>query len=305
MLTNLRRIFKSGWISFSRNGGLSAATVFIMIMTILLVTSLFLLKDVSQFLISGLQEKVDISVYFKRESLEKDILNVKEEISKIPEVKDVKYVSRDEALETFIQRHEDDPVLMESLKEVGENPFLASLNIKAFAASQYEAISIFLDATLPPSYKNLIEKVDYYQRKPVIERIFSITSGLNQVGIGLSLILAIVAILVAFNTIRLAIYNSREELTIQRLVGASNWFIRGPFLVQGAISGFFATLICLLIFTLICWIFSPKLEALFPGLNIFSYFTSNFFTILLIQLTTGIGLGVISSTIAIRRYLKV
>lgn len=305
MFTLIKRIFKSGWQSFSRDGNIAAANIFIMTMTILLATSLFLLKDISQILISAIREKADISVYFRTAAQEEDILNVQEELSKIPGVKDVEYVSKEKALETFIQKHKDDPVLMGSLEEVGGNPFLAALNVRAFEASQYQAVMNFLDATLEPSYQNLIEKVDYYQRKPVIERIFALTSGVGKVGISLSIVLAIVAILVAFNTIRLAILNQAEEIKIQRLVGASNWFIRGPFLVQGAISGIISTLISLLIFTLICWFLGPKIEFLFSGLNVWKFFIGNFFTIILIQLSTGILLGVISSSIAIRKYLKV
>jgi len=305
MFTLIKRMFKSGWQSFSRDGDIAAANIFIMTMTILLATSLFLFKDISQILISTIREKADISVYFKTAAQEEDILNVQEELSKIPEVKDVEYVSKEKALEDFVQRHKDDPVLMGSLEEVGGNPFLAALNVRAFEASQYQAVMNFLDATLAPSYKDLIEKVDYYQRKPVIERIFALTSGTGKVGISLSIVLAIVAILVAFNTIRLAILNQAEEIKIQRLVGASNWFIRGPFLVQGAISGIISTLISLLIFALICWFLGPKIEFLFSGLNVWKFFTGNFFTIILIQLSTGILLGVISSSIAIRKYLKV
>ena len=305
MFTSIKRIFKSGWQSFSRDGDIAAANVFIMTMTILLATSLFLFKDVSQILISAIREKADISVYFKEAAPEEEILNVQEKLSKIPEVKDVEYVSKEKALEDFVQRHKDDPVLMGSLEEVGGNPFLATLNVKAFEASQYQAVMNFLDATLEPSYKDLIEKVDYYQRKPVIERIFALTSGTGKVGVTLSIVLAIVAILVAFNTIRLAILNQAEEIKIQRLVGASNWFIRGPFLVQGAISGIISTLISLFIFTLICRFLGPKIEFLFSGLNVWKSFTGNFFTIILVQLSTGILLGVISSSIAIRKYLKV
>jgi len=305
MFTSIKRIFKSGWQSFSRDGDIAAANIFIMTMTILLATSLFLFKDISQILISAIREKADISVYFKTAAQEEDILNIQEELSKIPEVKDVEYVSKEKALEDFIQRHKDNQVLMGSLEEVGGNPFLAALNVRAFEASQYQAVVNFLDATLEPVYQNLIEKVDYYQRKPVIERIFALTSGAGKVGIFLSIVLAIVAILVAFNTIRLAILNQAEEIKIQRLVGASNWFIRGPFLVQGAISGIISTLISLLIFALICWFLGPKIEFLFSGLNVWKFFTGNFFTIILIQLSTGILLGAISSSIAIRKYLKV
>jgi len=301
MLVLLKRIIRSGWLNFSRNSGLSLATIFIMVMTISLVTSLFLFRDITQFLISGLQEKVDISVYFKTATPEEDILLFGEEIKKNPEVKNVEYVSREAALESFTQRYKDNPVIMESLGEVG-NPLLASLNIKAREASQYMTVTNFLETS---SYKNLIDKVDYYQRKPVIERIFSITSAINKTGIGLSLILAIVAILVAFNTIRLAIYNSKEEISFMRLVGASDWFIRGPFLVQGAISGFAAAIITLLIFTGALFFLGPKLEILFLGLNIFNSFTGNLGILFLIQIFTGVGLGVVSSIIAIRKYLKI
>ncbi|MBZ9571799.1 ABC transporter permease [Patescibacteria group bacterium] len=301
MFVLIKRIFKSGWLNFKRNSGLSLATIFIMLIVISLATSLFISQKATRFLILSLQEKVDISVYFKEDSPEEDILELKDEISKIPEVKNIEYVSRTEALERFTQRHKDNPLLMASLVEV-ENPFLAALNIKAWEATQYGIVANFLEDN---SSENLIEKVDYYQRKPVIERIFSITSGINKAGIGASLIFGILAILIAFNTIKLAIYNSREEIEIQRLVGASNRFIRGPFLIQGVISGFLATLICLLIFLPLCYFLSPKLEILIPGLNIYSFFVSNFWTLLLIQILTGIGLGVISSIIAIRRYLEV
>ena len=302
MFTSLKRIFRLGWLSFSRDGGISAATCFILVITIFLVSFLFLLQNVSQFLISELQEKVDISVYFKEIAPEEDILKVEKELSQIPEVKNVKYVSREEALQVFIQRHKDNPVLMESLVEVGGNPFLASLNIKAWEASQYQKVADFLKAA---RFENLIEKVDYHQRKPVIERIFSLSAAANQTGILLSIVLVVVAILVTFNTIRLAILNQKEEIQIQRLVGASNWFIRGPFLIQGTISGILAVLFSLSIFALICWALSPKIEFFFPDLNLFSFFTKNFWTLFLIQFFTGIGLGVISSTIAIRKYLKV
>jgi len=302
MWIELKRIYKMGWQSFSRDGGTVIANIFILVLTICLITSIFLLRGVSQFIISKIEEKVDVSVYLKEEIPEPEILNLKEELSQMTEVKSVKYVSKEEALEEFIKRHKDDPVLMKSLEEIGTNPFLASLNIQAAASAQYETIVAFLTE---PDFENLIEKVDYYQRKPVIDRIFSITNSMENVGFLLSIFLILVSFLIVLNTIRLAIYNLREEIEIQRLVGASNWFIRGPFLVQGIIAGFIAAIISLFIFTLSCWILSPKIEFLFSDLNIWKYFTQNIFIVILIQLATGIGLGVISSTIAIKKYLEV
>ena len=301
MFTLIKKIAKFGWQTFSRNLGPSLATIFIIFITLALITSLFLLREVSQFLIATLKEKTDISIYLKTESKEEEILGFKDEILKIPEVKNVEYVSREVAYEEFVQRHKDNPLLMESLVEVG-NPFLASLNIIAGDTINYEKLVNFLENS---SFQNLIEKVDYHQRKPIIEMIFSITSNINRIGIVISLILAVISILVAFNTIRLAIYAQKEEIKIQRLVGASNWFIRGPFIIQGAISGIFAALIVILIFLPLLNFLSPKLETLMPDLNIFSYFISNFWTLLLIQLATGILLGVVSSILAIRKYLEI
>lgn len=302
MFSSIKRIIKSGWINFRRQTGASLATCFIMVLTISLITSLFIFQKTSQFLISSLEEKIDISVYFKEYSEEEDILRVKDKLSGIPEVKEIKYISKEEALEKFTQRHKEDKILIESLREIGLNPFVASLSIKAFNASQYGQISQILENS---NFQNIIDKVDYYERKTVIERIFSITSNLNRAGIFFSLILGLIAILVTFNTIRLTIYNSREEIKIMRLVGASNWFIRGPFLVQGALAGIFAVLITLLILAPSFYFLSPKIEILFPGLNIYSYFSNNFLIILSIQFIFGIGMGIIPSLVAIRKYLEV
>jgi len=299
MFTSLERIIRSGWITFKKQAGFTVATIFIMVITISLITSLFLFQKITKFSISLLQDKVDVSVYFKDTSLEQDILEIKEQIAKIPEVKSVEYVSNEEAKKRLLEKY---PELTESLRETQGMLNLASLNIKAGQADQYAAVANFLENA---PFKNLIQKTDYYQRKSVIEKIFSITFAINRTGIVLSLILAIIAFLVAFNQVRLAISNSKEEIFIQRLVGASNWFIRGPFLIQGVISGFFAALITLLIFIPLVYSLSPKMEVFFPGLNLFSYFINNFFLIILIQILTGIGVGVISSIIAIRKYLKV
>jgi len=299
MLINFKRILKAGWQNFSRDGGIAVATIFILVLAIFLVSTIFLSKDISQFLIASLQEKADISVYFKEFVLEDDILKIKEKLSQVPEVKNVEYVSKEEAIKRLVAKH---PQLIESVQETEGMLRLSSLNVNVFEANQYQPVMNFLESS---NFKDYIDKVDYYERRPVIERIFSLTSLFSKIGISLSIVLIITAILVTFNTIRLAISNQKEEIKIQRLVGASNWFIRGPFLVQGAISGLIAVLITALIFSSICWFLSPKIEFFFAGLNLFHLFIKNFWILLLIQFASGILLAVISSTIAIRKYLRV
>jgi len=302
MFTSLKRTIKNGWINFTRNIGLNIATIFIVLVVILLISFLFAFNTASKILISDIQEKVDISVFFKKEVLPDDILNVKSDITKIPEVKEVEYVSKEQALEKFVERHKNDPLLMESLREVGENPFLASLNIKAQQASQYEQVSKFLETY---SNKNLIEKVDYYERRPIIDKIFSITSSINRGGIIFSFILGAIAILVALNTIRIAISNSSEEIETMRLVGASNWFIRSPFLIQGIIAGGIAVIISFIITLALCYGLDAKVKTVFPGISPFVLFLNNIGQLILIQFITGVGLGIIATGIAVRRYLKI
>ncbi|MCD6528451.1 ABC transporter permease [bacterium] len=301
MFLKIKRIFKFGWLSFRRQSGLSVATIFILVLTIVAITSLYFLQYISQYLIIFLQEKVDISVYFKPEASEEEILKVKEKLSSLPEVKSVEYISKEEALKNFVELNKENPRIMESLEIIGTNPLLAALNIKAQQASQYQAISNFLES----SFEGIIDHTNYPQKRRVIERLFSMTSTINKIGVTLSLILAIITFLVAFNTIKIAIYNSGKEISIMRLVGASNWFIRGPFVIQGMICGAFATLISFVLFGLICYFAGPKLSILAPGLDIFNYFQANVLKILFLQLGFGVGTGVFSSVIAIRKYLNV
>jgi len=302
MFRLFKRVIKTGWKGFKRNIGLNLATILIMVFVISLATLLFLLNPVSKILIADVEKKVDISVYFKEDVSSEYILEIESEIFKIPEVRDIQYISKDQALEKFIEKHQDDPVLMESLTELGSNPFLASLNIRAWESSQYEQVANLLETS---SFRNLIDKVDYHQRKPVIEKVFSVISGLNKIGIFFSIIFALIAVLIAFNTIRIAIYNSGEEISIMRLIGASNWFVRGPFLIQGIIIGFIAVLITVLITFGLCYGFDARIKTIAPDISIYSIFISNFFLLFLIQLATGIGLGIMSSYIAVRKYLKI
>ncbi|MFC1789544.1 cell division protein FtsX [Patescibacteria group bacterium] len=302
MSTSFTRIIKSGWESFTKQGGLSFATCSILIAAILLIASLFFLNNITNRAITDIQSRVDISVYFTKDSFESDIFKLQEALIKIPEVKSAEYVSRDQALENFTQEHQNDLTLLDSINELGENPFLASLNITARDFGQYEEISSYLENV---QSENLIEEIDYYQRKPIIDRISSITSSLKNTGIIVSIILVLVAVLIIFNTIRLTIYSHKEELSIQRLVGASNWFIRGPYLIQGLISGVLSFFVSFFLFALIAWFIGTKLTLLFANLNFFNIFLANFWFLFSIQLLTGIILGVVPTLFAIRRYLSV
>jgi len=272
-----------------------------MIIAIFVFTGLLLSNVLTDKLIRSIQDKVDVSVYLNKDITESDIVLIKQELLKMSEVTMVEYVSKDDALNQFRERHKNDPLIIESLEELGENPLQAILNVKAATPDSYKKIAEFLEQD---KYKDMIEKVNYRQNEAIISKVFQISDAMKKTGIVLSIILALIAGLVAFNTIRLAIYSAREEISVMRLVGASNWFIRGPFLLQGIISGTAAALINWIVFFGVTWRISPQINNFLPGSDIFHYYQTNLFQMLLILLATGIALGAFSSYIAIRRYLR-
>lgn len=301
MWTSFKRIIKWGLKSFWRNGWLSTATISIMVLTLLVITVLLMVNVIANAVLENLEKKVDISVYFKLETLEEEILRVKSQIERLQEVESVDYISQEEALIKFKEAHKDNPVLLQSLEELETNPLEASLNIKAKETSQYASINQFLESVY---YQDLIDKVNYMQNKEVIEKLSKIIIDVKTGGLVLTLLLAIIVFLVTFNAIRLAIYSSREEISVMRLVGASNSFIRGPFLVEGILYGIIATIITVIFLYPIFYFVSPKISGFLPIGDIFVYFRANLFSFFFLLLGVGIILGGLSSFVAVRKYLR-
>jgi len=302
MLLNFQRIIKSGAVSFWRNVWLSTAAVAIMVLNLFVISSFLLGNVVADSLLSSLENKIDISVYFKQDTEEKDILSVKSELMSLGEIKDVNYVSAEEALSQFKERHKGNSILLQSLEEVGDNPFEAALSVKTRQASQYEAVSLFLENG---KYKNLIDGVDFRQNQAMIDKLTYIVGASRKVGGVVSLTFIFIAVLVTFNTIRLAIFSAKEEISVMRLVGASNWFIQGPFMVEGILYGLVASLVTMLIFAPVLSNIAPYLYNFTQSVDIWQYFKDNFWALAALQTAIGVSLGTLSSFIAIRRYLKV
>ena len=275
----LKRILKAGWINFWRNRWLSVATISVMVLAIFVMTSLLIISVLGQTILVGLQNKIDVSVYLKPEVAETDIAKIRSDLMFLDEVRSVEYVSADEALNLFKEKHQDNPILMQSLGELGLNPLQPSLNIKAQAASQYETVVKFLEQG---KYKEMIDSVNYQQNKDLIERVMQFSATTERVGVIISLILALIAGLVTFNTIRLAMYNWREEISVMRLVGAGDWYIRGPFLVEGMLYGVLAAIFTLIIFYPLLYFLSPKISAFIPGSDIFYWFKINLWRLFLL-----------------------
>ncbi|MDP3982089.1 MAG: permease-like cell division protein FtsX, partial [bacterium] len=216
-LLSFKRAWKLGWERVLRDRSSSGAALVVLVVAVLMVSSLVLFQGMSDFVVRRLEQSVDVSAYFKEDVSEEEILSIRQEMLAVPEVQEVEYVSREEALDRFRESRKNDRIVMESLDAVGQNPLLASLNIKAWKTDQYESISLFLEAS---AFAGLIQAIDYHDRAPVIQRL-AVLVGSIQVSVLLAIIaLSAIAVLVVFNTIRLTIYHAKEEIEIMRLVGA-------------------------------------------------------------------------------------
>jgi cell division transport system permease protein len=300
MFVTLTRIIKFGVQAFVRNGLLSVSTIGIMILAAMVFEGLIIFNVVSRSAITTIQDKIDISVYFKSNAPEDSILNIKRSLEGLDEVKDAQYVSREQALADFKARHAGEEVVSQTLDELEQNPLLASLNIKAKDPRQYDTIAQYLSAD---NLADLIEKVTYAQNQVVIDRLIALIETFQKAGITMTVFLAFLAVMVTFTTIRLAIFSASDQLSIMRLVGASNSFIRGPYIIEGIFYGFIAGIVSFLIFIPVMRFASPYVVSFIPEVNLAAYFGTHFLSLFFYQLLFCIGLGVLSGTIAIRRYL--
>ncbi len=303
--TDQKRIIRSGFTNFIRNGIVSIASILVVTITLSVISFLIFVQAVLHTSLAQIEDKVDVTMYFTTLAPEQKILDLKSAVEKLPEVASATYTSAPDALKAFRDRHADDYLTLQALDELPDNPLGATLNIKAKETAQYESIVKVLegDNSLAKDNANIIDKIDYHKNKLVIDRLSAIINGARTLGYLLTLVLIIISIIITFNTIRLTIYYAREEINIMRLVGAENKYIRGPFVVEGVLYGVIATFITIgLYFPITLWLGKHMTD--FLGMDVFSYYLSNFFQIFFIILVSGVVLGSFSSFLAIRKYLR-
>ncbi len=317
ILTYFKRIIRTGFVNFWRNGFLSFAVVVILTLSLTAFGALIFGSAFGGTLIEEVKNKVDINVYFILNAQESDILDLKKTIEKLPEAEKVEYVSRTQALANFKEKWKDNTLILQGLVEIGDNPFPAVLNIKAKEPSQYAGIAGFLDSknSLSKDGTAIVDKINYNQNKLIIDRLGRIIPAVQKTGFIIAIILIIVSVIMTFNTVRLVIYTAKDEIVVMKLVGASNSYIRGPFVMSGVMYGIVAGILTLGILAFFAY-YTDAAILKFTGvkgtqdfgliINVFTkYFLQNFGQIFGIIMGSGIVLGATSSYLAVRRYLNV
>lgn len=298
----LKRVIKFGWQNFWRSKSLAFEVIFVLTLTILVVTGSLFFFALANYFVGNLEQKLDMAVFFKENTPKEDILALKEDLFRFSdEIEFLEYVSREEALRRFKQIHQKDSLYLEALKEIGKNPFLPSLNIKAKSSFAYAKISSFLEKS---RFKENIYKISYFETEKAIKKLFSLTRDIKKWGMILSGLLAFISFLVTLNTIKLTIFHSKEEISTMKIVGAAPFFLWTQFLFQGILYGIFSVIFSNLFFYLSLKILTSQLKDWLLGFSPFFWYKQNFFFLVGVQIAISLFLTLFSSFLALRKSLK-
>ncbi len=298
----LVRTFKEGMTNFYRNGWLTFATVSILATSLYIISVTVVLGLTANLIIVSLQDKINVSVYFNPGVEESKIIEIKDKLADYEEIKSVDYISKDKALEDLLALSSNTEMINKALEEIGENPLPASIVIRANNPEQYEQIVRSVEDSY---FKEDISSVNYIENKKTIDRLSEIVLMSRKIGLIFGLAFVVIGILITFNAIRITMYSHKQEFEVMRLVGASNLYIRMPFVFEGVFYGLVAGVLTMILLFGTSYFISPLTNGSIPQGNLLSFYFSNFFWILGATMLTGVLLGVISGFIAIKRYLKI
>lgn len=287
----------------ARNVWLSVITIIIIVLALLSVNLLLMVKVLSSATIGAVKEKIDISLYLKSDAEESRILALKSQISALDSVKEVSYVSKQEAVESFRDKHKNNLEILAALAELGRNPLSPSLVIKPKNPDNYEDLLVSLNKI----DSQLIESKNFDDHKAMLEKINNLTEKAAEIGLAISLLFVLITVLVVYNTVRVAIYTHKREIGIMKLVGASTWFIRAPYFISGIIYACLGVAAIIVALYPLLGFIQPYLAAFFNGfeVNILEYYNDNFFTIFGLEFLAVAFINFLASLVAVGKYSKV
>lgn len=300
----LRRVFSFANKSFWRNLGLSLTTILILVLTLISFNVVLSVNAMTKAALQLVEDRIDISLLFKIDAPIAKIDELRAALGKLPKVSSLIFKSRDEVLADFKTKHAQDSEILSALSELPDNPLGAILIVRAASSQDYEEILSAIDI---PEYNNLIEQKTFEDHATIIKKIGAMTNRVQKGAVAISVLLLVIAFLIIFNVIKVAIYTHREEIGVMRLVGASNWFIRAPFLIEVILFNFLAVVLSAILLYAFLQFGDNYVKTFFAGSNfsLLGYFNGNFVRIFVGEFLALSILGVFSGSLAMRKYLKV
>lgn len=306
LLTFIRMV-RYGVNNFSRNAWLTIAATAVMTITLLIIFATFAARDILTNTVSSIRDKVDMTIYIESNAKEKTVNQVADEVRELNSVLSVAVVTPDEARSQFVEDNKADATTLNSLNNSDPSfPWRLRIKVKDINntselqtfVSDNENLKKIIDTSQPPSFAG--------PQRTAIERIGGWVSFADKAGLIAGSVFVAISSLIIFNTIRMAIFNRREEIQMMKLIGAERSFIRGPFVVEAVVYGFIAAIIATGIGIAGLYFAQDTLSA--NGVVIdatvnWVIFYSPF--VLLAMIVIGACIGIISSLLATRRYLRI
>ena len=307
--TTLIRVFRNGIINFARNLSLAAAAIAVMTVTLTIILFSLIVNATFSNTINQITSKIDISVYLNDSVTTQQVNNLMTELKNLPNVRKVGYISQDQALTEYKTENSTNKSLLQALSVIGTNPLPASIEISPVNPDKIQIIKNFLDKPQNIALQDPQAGTSYSgNEKAAIDKIAHATDIIREAGVVAVIVFACISVLIIFNTIRMTIFNRREEINIMRLLGANSWYVKGPFIVESSLYGIISALISIFIIDILFAGSASALQASSLGLLDIGYanhdFRVHFWILLTLQLVVGILIGAASSYIATRRYLK-
>lgn len=290
-----------------RNFSLAIAAMAVMAVTLTIVLFSVIANATFNNTIKDITNKISVSAYLKDSATDDQAQALTANLKKLPQVKRVTYLDKQKATQAYIDQNKNNKDLVTAVIQA-DNPIPATIQIYPHNLNEVQAIKNYLDK--PENRKLQTPESPSYNdtRKEAIDNIAHATNVLRKIGTIGIIVFAMTCVLTIFNTIQMAIFNRRDEITIMRLLGASTNYIRGPFIVESAIYGLLAAVFSILIVNSAFVASSSALQASSLGLLDINYanefFNQNFLELLGLQIAIGMVIGTGSAVIATRRYLK-
>jgi cell division transport system permease protein len=304
MAINIGYFLKESVQSFRRNWVMSLGAVITIYLSLLLVGASVGSSMIVSQVVRSVEEKVSIRVFLKDGAAPADVDSLQATLVADPRVKNVKYTSKEEALKEFAATMAESPELVEQLEV---NPLPASLDVDLKTPQDVNAVVEMIKSN--PTFLKVADRPDKPEKslkygQQIVNQLFAFTRVLRAVGAVFIVMLAVISLIFINNTIRLAIYARRKEIGIMRLVGASNWFIRTPFLLEGTLQSLLGALLALLTLGSVQWFIMPRVRETISFLPV-TLSAGDAAQISAILILSGVVIGLAGSAFALRRYLKV
>ena len=301
---DLFRSFKFAFQSLWRNFWLTIVTVIIVTLAMASVSFLLVFNLVANNVVDTVKAKSEIYIDLTEEAKQAQVEFLVGELNKLEDIREVVYISPSETLERFREEHQNDEVIMASLESLSTNPFTGSLKISVNDIEKFDALLTELSRA---EYGDVLEinNSEFYEAKDLLRVISEYSHKVEQVGFGISMFFIIISIIVVFNTIQMGIYSHREEIGIMKLVGASNWFVRSPFIIESVLYSVFSVVLMIILFYPLALYIQPHIDNFLGeySLNLISSVSNNFLWVFGLEIAIAILITVISSIFATRRYL--